>query len=165
MSEETESHMPAIYPRQKQWRQSEGTLEQPHSPPSRPDLFLLPLLLLSVTKVLVVHNFFIIFSKNTITMSTNNIAFTAAIGALLLVTFVAYSYMGEDKSNPSPKTSWPEVVGKKGEEAVAIIESETENVNVIIVPKDAFVTTDFRVDRVRVRVDAKGIVVTTPKIG
>eukprot|EP00541_Cyclophora_tenuis_P010312 CAMPEP_0116551044 /NCGR_PEP_ID=MMETSP0397-20121206/5751_1 /TAXON_ID=216820 /ORGANISM="Cyclophora tenuis, Strain ECT3854" /LENGTH=69 /DNA_ID=CAMNT_0004075917 /DNA_START=147 /DNA_END=356 /DNA_ORIENTATION=- len=63
------------------------------------------------------------------------------------------------------KSSWPEVVGKTGEEAVAIIQREDENVKAVIVPENAFVTMDYRTDRVRVRVNANGIVVSAPTVG
>ncbi|CAM2714627.1 unnamed protein product [Rotaria socialis] len=55
------------------------------------------------------------------------------------------------------KKEWPELVGKKGEEAVKIIKKETE--------QGSPITLDYRTDRVRVFVDANGIVVTVPKIG
>ncbi|KAA8548764.1 hypothetical protein F0562_000448 [Nyssa sinensis] len=63
------------------------------------------------------------------------------------------------------KSSWPELVGEKGEIAAATIEKENPLVNTEIVLKGSFVTADFRCDRVRVWVDKNGIVYTTPVIG
>ncbi|CAF3370432.1 unnamed protein product [Rotaria socialis] len=63
------------------------------------------------------------------------------------------------------KKEWPELVGKKGEEAVKIIKKETGFDNVLIVEQGSPITLDYRTDRVRVFVDANGIVVTVPKIG
>ncbi|CAF5208910.1 unnamed protein product, partial [Rotaria magnacalcarata] len=68
-------------------------------------------------------------------------------------------------SSTSNKKEWPELVGKKGEEAVKIIKKETGFDNVVIVKQESPITLDYRTDRVRVFVDANGIVVTTPTIG
>ncbi|KAH7522163.1 hypothetical protein FEM48_Zijuj07G0109100 [Ziziphus jujuba var. spinosa] len=63
------------------------------------------------------------------------------------------------------KSSWPELVGKEGKVAEETIERENPLVDAIIVDKDAEVTTDFRCDRVWVRVNTSGIVVSVPTIG
>ncbi|CAF2120414.1 unnamed protein product [Rotaria magnacalcarata] len=68
-------------------------------------------------------------------------------------------------SSTSNKKEWPELVGKKGEEAVKIIKKETGFDNVVIVKQESPITLDYRTDRVRVFVDANGIVVTAPTIG
>ncbi|CAK9170974.1 unnamed protein product, partial [Ilex paraguariensis] len=65
----------------------------------------------------------------------------------------------------SCKSSWPELVGVKGETAVTIIEGENPLVTGIIVPEGSAVIQDFRCDRVWVWVDKNGIVYLVPKIG
>ena len=61
--------------------------------------------------------------------------------------------------------AWPVLVGSHGLDAAATIEKENRNVQATILDEGAFVTTDFRCDRVRVRVDAKGIVKQVPRVG
>eukprot|EP00500_Bicosoecida_sp_ms1_P000609 CAMPEP_0203815432 /NCGR_PEP_ID=MMETSP0115-20131106/11117_1 /ASSEMBLY_ACC=CAM_ASM_000227 /TAXON_ID=33651 /ORGANISM="Bicosoecid sp, Strain ms1" /LENGTH=142 /DNA_ID=CAMNT_0050724329 /DNA_START=60 /DNA_END=489 /DNA_ORIENTATION=+ len=59
------------------------------------------------------------------------------------------------------KTSWPELVGAEGEDAVKTILSERPDLkpaNVATLPQDAMVTMDYRVDRVRVFVNTDGTV-------
>ncbi|WP_353960142.1 serine protease inhibitor [Escherichia coli] len=68
-------------------------------------------------------------------------------------------------SECSGKNSWPELVGKSGHEAEAIIESENPKVNAIVILDGSPVTADFRCDRVFVRVDKNGVVVKVPSIG
>ena len=63
------------------------------------------------------------------------------------------------------KTSWPEVVGMTGEQAKNIIEQETVGLLVVIIPADSYVTTDYRLDRVRIFVNTDGIVVGAPTLG
>ncbi|KAA8527720.1 hypothetical protein F0562_035411 [Nyssa sinensis] len=63
------------------------------------------------------------------------------------------------------KSSWPELVGAKGETAVKTIEKENHKVNAQIVLDGTPVTADFRCDRVRVVVDKKDIVLQVPVIG
>ena len=78
------------------------------------------------------------------------------------------SERGNDGGSPpvdSPKSVWPEVVGMMGEQAKIIIEDEAEGVNGIIVPDDAYVSMDYRTDRVWIRVNTDGIVTVTPMIG
>ncbi|XP_047974393.1 glu S.griseus protease inhibitor-like [Salvia hispanica] len=62
------------------------------------------------------------------------------------------------------KDSWPELVGKKGEEAVVVIEGENPFVHAIILLDGTPVTLDFRCDRVRVWVDECGYVLRPPVI-
>ncbi|KNA21305.1 hypothetical protein SOVF_043910 [Spinacia oleracea] len=63
------------------------------------------------------------------------------------------------------KKSWPELVGKDGNEAAEIIKSENCFVKLTVVLLEGTpVTKDFRCDRVRVFVDACGKVVETPVI-
>ncbi|XP_057798031.1 proteinase inhibitor [Salvia miltiorrhiza] len=63
------------------------------------------------------------------------------------------------------KNSWPELVGKNGEDAAVVIERENRKVDAIVLKDGTPVTKDFRCDRVWVWVDDWGIVVRTPTAG
>lgn len=63
------------------------------------------------------------------------------------------------------KSSWPELVGRSGNEAERIIEYENPSVDAIIVDYGLVVSTDFRCDRVWIWVSKTGIVNRTPFIG
>ncbi|XWS07974.1 hypothetical protein CRYUN_Cryun41cG0037100 [Craigia yunnanensis] len=63
------------------------------------------------------------------------------------------------------KSSWPELVGKKGEDAAAIIEKQNPHVNAVIVLEGTMVTMEFLCTRVRVWVNTYGIVTRVPIIG
>ena len=63
------------------------------------------------------------------------------------------------------KSSWPELVGKNGEVAAAIIEKENPFVHAIVLLEGTPVTKDYRIDRVRVWVNKKGKVIRVPRIG
>ncbi|XP_024992453.1 glu S.griseus protease inhibitor-like [Cynara cardunculus var. scolymus] len=63
------------------------------------------------------------------------------------------------------KSSWPELVRQRGEDAVVTIERENPRVDAFVILDGSPVTADFRCDRVRVRVNSRGIVVRTPSIG
>jgi hypothetical protein len=66
----------------------------------------------------------------------------------------------------SGKESWPDVVGEPGEQAQAEIEADTGgSVKVFVLPWDAIVTEDYRLDRVRIFVDDNGNVSKPPRIG
>ncbi|KDO68501.1 hypothetical protein CISIN_1g039274mg, partial [Citrus sinensis] len=71
----------------------------------------------------------------------------------------------EDYCRTSSKSSWPELVGVKGEVAAEIIMRENGKVVAIIVKEGFEVTMDYRCDRVWVWVDHHGIVKYTPRIG
>ena len=76
--------------------------------------------------------------------------------------------MAADAAQPAapPKTAWPELVNQRGEGAVATIQAERPDLaQVLTVPEDAMVTMDWREDRVRVFVDAQGIVCREPTCG
>jgi len=60
---------------------------------------------------------------------------------------------------------WPELVGRSGEEAVRIIKQQSGLTNVIIVRQGQPITMDYRIDRVRVFVDDRGIVTSAPRTG
>lgn len=68
-------------------------------------------------------------------------------------------------SASNAKDSWPELVGKNGEEAKAIIEKQLPAATVQVVPNTGMMTMDYRIDRVRVFVDDKGIIAREPRIG
>ena len=72
---------------------------------------------------------------------------------------------GGDGGAVSDVTSWPEAVGKTGEEAKTLIIASNSKLRVEIIPIDDYVTADYWEDRVRVRVDDSNIVVKTPTIG
>ncbi|KAJ9543355.1 hypothetical protein OSB04_023062 [Centaurea solstitialis] len=62
------------------------------------------------------------------------------------------------------KSSWPELVGRRGDFAVETIERENPRVDAVVILDGSPVTADFRCDRVRVRVNRRGIVVQIPGI-
>ncbi|XP_015694029.1 inhibitor of trypsin and hageman factor-like [Oryza brachyantha] len=76
-------------------------------------------------------------------------------------------------SCPAGKSAWPELVGKKGGEAKAVIERERPDITgAIFVPQGAFVTDDYCCNRVRIILDgsagadlANAIVAAVPVIG
>ncbi|BFZ14571.1 hypothetical protein BsWGS_17610 [Bradybaena similaris] len=61
--------------------------------------------------------------------------------------------------------TWPELVGKKYEEAEKAIKDANPELNVVRVPENSMVTMDYRIDRVRLFVDEDGIVVSPPRTG
>ncbi|KAM5550243.1 hypothetical protein ABKV19_027649 [Rosa sericea] len=73
--------------------------------------------------------------------------------------------MASSTSNTETKSSWPELVGTKGEEAAATIIKENPSVKAHTVNEGSLVTCDIRHDRVRVWIDERGIVTEAPKIG
>ncbi|XP_065861012.1 proteinase inhibitor-like [Euphorbia lathyris] len=70
-----------------------------------------------------------------------------------------------EEINCQGKTSWPELVGKKGEAAANTIEQENENVKATVLKDGTPVILDFRCDRVWVWVNDNGVVVRVPTIG
>ncbi|KFK36788.1 hypothetical protein AALP_AA4G170800 [Arabis alpina] len=63
------------------------------------------------------------------------------------------------------KNSWPELVGTNGDYAASVIERENSKVNAIVILDGTPVITDFRCDRVWVRVNRNRTVVKVPKAG
>nr|CAA57203.1 Pumpkin Fruit Chymotrypsin Inhibitor [Cucurbita maxima] len=64
------------------------------------------------------------------------------------------------------KSSWPELVGEDGEEAVKIIQQENPSLDVILMPRGQnWATLDCRPNRVRVFNDESGKVNSIPRIG
>lgn len=62
------------------------------------------------------------------------------------------------------KTEWPELVGKSVEEAKKVILREKPEAKIVVVPVGSIVTMDYRIDRVRLFVDAD-TVAQIPKVG
>ncbi|GKV18568.1 hypothetical protein SLE2022_082230 [Rubroshorea leprosula] len=62
-------------------------------------------------------------------------------------------------------TRFPELVGKKFDEAKAVIHRDAPYVTIIKLGPDVIGLTDFCCNRVYVRTDKQDIVVTTPEIG
>lgn len=62
-------------------------------------------------------------------------------------------------------TDWSNLVGRNGDEAMEEIKKANPDLRVTTIPQNAAVTMDFRVDRVRIFVDADNKVVRPPTIG
>ena len=63
------------------------------------------------------------------------------------------------------KEEWPELVGKTGPEAKAIIQQDRPELTEIqVLPADSMVTCDYRTDRVRIFTTG-GKVASTPRVG
>jgi hypothetical protein len=62
-------------------------------------------------------------------------------------------------------SSWPGLVGVSSQQAQQTIAKERPDLNIFIVPEGSIVTTDYRLDRVRVIVDNAGKVVDPPTTG
>nr|ALR81052.1 pathogenesis-related protein 6 [Panax ginseng] len=71
----------------------------------------------------------------------------------------------EDSCPGAKRSSWPELVGAKGEVAAAVIGRQNPELGVHIVEEGMMVTADFRCDRVRIWVDKYGFVKLVPQIG
>ncbi|KAF3788183.1 Subtilisin inhibitor 1 [Nymphaea thermarum] len=69
------------------------------------------------------------------------------------------------EANTAPLRSWPELVGFPAAEAGHKIKSDMPMVRLQIVPQNHLLTRDFDRDRVRIYVDASGIVTKAPRIG
>jgi len=65
----------------------------------------------------------------------------------------------------STKEAWPELVGKVGTDAQAIIKQERPDVEVQVMNENAPCTMDYRTDRVRVFVNAENKVTHPPSTG
>ncbi|KAF3788998.1 Glu protease inhibitor [Nymphaea thermarum] len=86
------------------------------------------------------------------------------MGAALLFFFLlSASSMAQDCKG---KSSWPELVGKQGQDAPPIIQAENPDVKEVhIVKEGTMVLTDFRCDRVRVWIKPNGTIYEAPTIG
>ncbi|KFK31710.1 hypothetical protein AALP_AA6G149000 [Arabis alpina] len=70
-----------------------------------------------------------------------------------------------DTAGEGMKSSWPELVGKTGEEAKEIIDRENTKITARIISEDAIILAVVVCDRVLVRVNDCGIVTQTPFVG
>ena len=64
-----------------------------------------------------------------------------------------------------PASSWPALVGRAVEEAVAELKAAHPHLTVLALPDNSFMTMDYREDRVRVIHDAAGKVSQVPRTG
>ena len=72
----------------------------------------------------------------------------------------------EAEADEEAITSWPELVGQSGEDAVAAITASRPDLSqVVAMDEDGMMTMDYREDRVRVMVDGAGIVTQPPCVG
>lgn len=69
------------------------------------------------------------------------------------------------EANTAPLRSWPELVGYPAAEAEHKIKSDMPMVRLQIVPQNHLPTRDFDRDRVRIYVDATGVVTKPPMVG
>ena len=74
---------------------------------------------------------------------------------------------GRTRKTENKKTSWPEVIGKTGEEAQQIIVGETRDsmTRIGIIQLGSMMIRDYRQDPVRIIVDETGIVTKATQIG
>ncbi|CAN0898337.1 Proteinase inhibitor [Linum grandiflorum] len=63
------------------------------------------------------------------------------------------------------KNSWPELLGRNGDEAAAVIERQNRRVDAIVLREGTPVTRDFRCDRVWVWVNDDRVVTSIPRAG
>jgi Potato inhibitor I family len=63
------------------------------------------------------------------------------------------------------RTSWAELVGTNGEDAMAQLNAVFPDKNIVLVPDGNMVTMDYRTDRIRIFVDDQGKVAHTPRLG
>jgi len=63
------------------------------------------------------------------------------------------------------KEQWPELVGKTGDEAAAAVKADRPDVTVEVKEEKSPCTMDYRVDRVRIFVNADKKVVSAPQTG
>ncbi|CAH8387327.1 unnamed protein product [Eruca vesicaria subsp. sativa] len=70
-----------------------------------------------------------------------------------------------DTAGEGMKSSWPELVGKRGEEAKEIIDRENTKVKAKIISEGAIIFPVIVCERVYVFVNDCGIVTKTPSVG
>jgi len=63
------------------------------------------------------------------------------------------------------KEQWPELVGKTGDEAAAAVKADRPDVTVDVMNENSACTMDYRVDRVRIFVNAEKRVISPPQTG
>lgn len=75
-------------------------------------------------------------------------------------------FAAEGAEEVRPKTRWPDLVGVSAKDAAPIIQSQNPRVaSTPVVKPGQAVTTDLRMDRVRLHVDDAGIVIQPPRVG
>lgn len=99
---------------------------------------------------------------------------------LLVIGLMAASnelqYQGQQMASnaivPMPKITmaskqgpWPKCVGMTGQNCAAYIEENAQDLTVEVISYGTMVTQDFRTDRVRIFVDADGLVFAAPSRG
>lgn len=82
-----------------------------------------------------------------------------------VLVFIASGAMSSREMNDGKKDKWPEHLGELGTDASVKIQEAFPNLRVSVLPEDAMVTMDFRLDRVRVFVDSNGRVSKVPSLG
>jgi len=63
------------------------------------------------------------------------------------------------------KEQWPELVGKTGAEAETAVKADRPDIRVEVMNENSPCTMDYRVDRVRIFVNAENHVVSPPQTG
>ncbi len=128
--------------------------------------------------LLSLHSFYLPIAAGAVCklkMRFNN-TIAAAILATTIIIATSTSFAAEvnihadgTMSNPETTTSttWPDktLKGMDGEEAQREIKSVDPSLETHVLPEDAIVTEDYRLDRVRIFVDTNGKVVTQPQKG
>ena len=71
----------------------------------------------------------------------------------------------DEPAMPTKKEEWPELIGASGDQAKAAILKDDSKLQVDVLPQDAMVTMDYRLDRVRVFVGDDGKVARAPRKG
>lgn len=100
--------------------------------------------------------------------STNTITGTDSLGLLQeTVDFTASSDTDKTNTEQERPTSWPGLVGMTGTDAKAQLESEygETTYQIVILHQNDPTTRDYRFNRIRIRTDDDGIVVSPPLIG
>mmetsp|Transcript_24960 Transcript_24960/g.39196 ORF Transcript_24960/g.39196 Transcript_24960/m.39196 type:complete len:109 (-) Transcript_24960:155-481(-) len=105
---------------------------------------------------------------------SNTIATTILATTIIIATSTIFAaevniHTDGTMSNPATTstTTWPDKVlkGMDGEEAQREIKIVDPSLETHVLPQDAIVTEDYRLDRVRIFVDTNGKVVTQPQKG
>mmetsp|Transcript_18160 Transcript_18160/g.30809 ORF Transcript_18160/g.30809 Transcript_18160/m.30809 type:complete len:108 (-) Transcript_18160:100-423(-) len=100
----------------------------------------------------------------------------AAVVIILATTIIATStafaaevniHADGTMSNTATTSTWPDKIlkGMSGEEAQKEIKNVDPSLETHVLPEDAIVTEDYRLDRVRIFVDTQGKVVNQPQKG
>lgn len=63
------------------------------------------------------------------------------------------------------KRKWPELEGKTADEAEAVVKAERPDLTVERISADGMATMDYIDTRVRIKVNAEGVVASPPMIG